>query len=404
MSDSTSNIHAQDKELPEEMRRRRMGSEQQEGMHRRMGMERLELRAGAIRLVTPYLAEKGYRRVVIVADAHTYAAAGKTLEEDLTAARIAAPVSRIKPNAIGDVVADEASIVQLLLDIQQHQAEAVVAAGSGTLHDIARYAAYTAGIPFVSVPTAPSVDGFNSKGAPLLIRGDKITIGAIGPDAIFADLDILVQAPPSLVAAGFGDMLGKHTSLFDWRFGALAAGEPYLEEAAVMTRSALRQCMDQAGLIAKRDEEGIAVLTGALIESGFAMLLFGQSHPASGAEHHLSHYWEMECIRQGRKQLLHGAKVGVACIEISKLYHRLAEEGAGRWSGRERIGGQWEEIAALIGQIPDAETLVGVLRTVGGPTSPADLGISEELVARSLREAHHIRPNRYTLLHAYNEA
>ncbi|MBB6673637.1 sn-glycerol-1-phosphate dehydrogenase [Cohnella nanjingensis] len=386
------------------MRRRRMGSEQQEGMHRRMGMERLELRAGAIRLVTPYLAEKGYRRVVIVADAHTYAAAGKTLEEDLTAARIAAPVSRIKPNAIGDVVADEASIVQLLLDIQQHQAEAVVAAGSGTLHDIARYAAYTAGIPFVSVPTAPSVDGFNSKGAPLLIRGDKITIGAIGPDAIFADLDILVQAPPSLVAAGFGDMLGKHTSLFDWRFGALAAGEPYLEEAAVMTRSALRQCMDQAGLIAKRDEEGIAVLTGALIESGFAMLLFGQSHPASGAEHHLSHYWEMECIRQGRKQLLHGAKVGVACIEISKLYHRLAEEGAGRWSGRERIGGQWEEIAALIGQIPDAETLVGVLRTVGGPTSPADLGISEELVARSLREAHHIRPNRYTLLHAYNEA
>lgn len=391
MADFMKDIHAQTAGLTEEMRSR-------------IELERVELRAGAIRLVAPYAAEKGYRRLVLVADANTYEAAGKFAEASLTAAGIDVPVARIQPNAIGDVVADEASIVQLLLEIQRHRTEAVLAVGSGTLHDIARYAAFTAGIPFLSVPTAPSVDGFNSKGAPLLIRGDKITVAAIGPDAIFADLDILAKAPPPLVAAGFGDMLGKYTSLFDWRFGALVHDEPYLEASAAMTRSALQRCVDHAGLIGKRDEEGIAILAGALIESGFAMLLFGQSHPASGAEHHLSHYWEMDSIRQGRKQLLHGAKVGVACAEISRLYHRLADEGPDRWRGRERIAGSWSEIAALVRRIPDAEAIADLLRAAGGPASPGELGIGEALVSRSLREAHRIRPNRCTLLRAYNEA
>ncbi len=104
-----------------------------------------------------------------------------------------------------------------------------------------------------------------------------------------------------MVAAGFGDMLGKYTSLFDWKFGSLTAGEPYSQTAADITRNALQMCVDHAESIAKRDEDGIRLLISALIESGLAMLLFGQSHPASGAEHHLSHYWEMEYIRLGKK-------------------------------------------------------------------------------------------------------
>ncbi len=36
-----------------------------------------------------------------------------------------------------------------------------------------------------------------------------------------------------------------------------------------------------------------------LIEAGFCMLDFGNSNPASGAEHHMSHYWEMKLLREG---------------------------------------------------------------------------------------------------------
>ncbi|MEV5028811.1 sn-glycerol-1-phosphate dehydrogenase [Paenibacillus sp. LPE1-1-1.1] len=357
----------------------------------------LLVEAGAIQEVAPYLKERQYTQVVIAADAITYGIAGETLEEAIAALGIAVQVTLIKPDRQGDVIADEASIVQLLLDIQQKNAQVVVAAGSGTIHDISRYAAYTAGIPFVSVPTAPSVDGFNSKGAPIIIRGEKKTIAAIGPDAIFADLDILSKAPAAMVAAGFGDMLGKYTSLFDWSFGASEGGEPYSEEVAEITRIALHKCVEHVEQIASRDQDGIRILIEALIESGLAMLLFGQSHSASGAEHHLSHYWEMEYIRLGKRQLLHGAKVGVACAEISKLYHRLASEEAGL-----AFTVNPEKVREAIAALPDETMIRGWLKQVGGPSTTEELGVDEELLMRSLQEAHQVRPNRYTLLRALN--
>lgn len=357
----------------------------------------LLVEAGAVQAVAPYLKEQNYRRIIVAADAITYDIAGRKLEQAITAHGIDVHVTLITPNSLGDVIADEASIIQLLLDIQQQKAEVVIAAGSGTIHDISRYAAYTAGIPFVSVPTAPSVDGFNSKGAPIIIRGEKKTIAAIGPDAIFADLEILAEAPAAMVAAGFGDMLGKYTSLLDWSFGASEGGEPYSGELAEITRFALNKCVEHVPQIASRDQEGIRILIEALIESGLAMLLFGQSHSASGAEHHLSHFWEMEYIRLGKRQLLHGAKVGVACAEISKLYHRLAAEESGLSFTSNPV-----KVREAIAALPDERMIRGWLKQVGGPSTTEELGVDEELLKRSLQEAHHVRPNRYTLLRAYN--
>ncbi len=106
-------------------------------------------------------------------------------------------------------------------------------------------------------------------------------------------------------------MLAKYTSLFDWEFESIVTNEEYLEKSAELTRSALEECVKHVHSIAKGEEEGLYVLTSALITSGLAMLLYGKSHPASGAEHHLSHYWEMEFLKKGKRQLLHGAKVGV---------------------------------------------------------------------------------------------
>lgn len=367
------------------------------------GIDAIHLRAGALEELPLYLEQHAMHSVQLVVDANTYAVAGKRIEAELERHRVQQHTTSIQANPIGDVIADEASIIQLLLDLQQHAPAAVIAIGGGTLHDIVRYAAYTAGLPFLSVPTAPSVDGFNSKGAPILVRGYKKTIAAIGPSAIFADLDLLAGAPQAMVAAGFGDMLGKYTSLFDWKFGACTRQEPYLEEAAAMTRQALLACVNQAALIARRDEEGIAILMNALIESGLAMLRFGKSHPASGSEHHLSHYWEMAYIAQGRKQLLHGAKVGVACIEISRLYHQLAAEQFGLQDGvPESIRDHWPSIATDIARIPDSRALGELLAAVGGPVTAAQLGISDELLQRSLLAAHTVRPERYTLLYARN--
>lgn len=368
------------------------------------GIDVIHIEPGAIKKIPGYLEQKGFKRAIVVVDSNTYTCAGHILESILQGYETAVHMTKLRPDTKGDVLADEASLIQVILDIQQFDADVVLAVGGGTIHDISRYAAYTTAIPFVAVPTAPSVDGFNSKGAPIIVRGEKITIPAIGPSAIFADSDILTKAPAPLIAAGFGDMLGKYTSLFDWRFGSIVSGEPYMDRSAEMTRSALQKCVDHVSQIAERNEEGVTILMEALVESGLAMLLFGQSHPASGSEHHLSHYWEMEYIRLGKKQLLHGAKVGAACVEISKLYHRIAKEGPDKWGTEDSsIHIHWDAIAKEIALIPDESTLRGLLSTVGGPVSPLDLGINHEMLDRSLREAHRVRANRYTLLRVYNE-
>jgi len=402
---------------------------------------------GAARGLADFVRQSGYDKLVLVTDPSCLEAAGQAVLPVLKQAGIPSSTVILHPNAAGDVVADEASVVQVLLEIQRQSADACVALGSGTVHDIVRYAAYTSRIPFLSVPTAPSVDGFTSKGAPLIIRGDKITVPAVGPAAIFADLDILSAAPAAMVAAGFGDMLGKYTSLFDWRFGSLTTGEPFDPFVCEMTERALTSCVNNADEIGRCTPEGVAVLMQALIESGIAMLILGQSHPASGAEHHLSHYWEMDFIRTGRRQLLHGAKVGVACAIIADTYKRIADEGL-PWTGdqeqaRDRIQTEkhvrdqapaqdsghallrdqpnpgsisaphaaieaaiahWPTILRMIAALPDAQTIRSLLRTVHGPVDIAGLGIDSSLRDRALQEADNVRPGRTTLLRVYNTA
>jgi len=368
-----------------------------------LGLDQMVLEKGAIKKAAAYLAEKGYQQVIITADANTYEAAGKQLEQELRKTNRRASLCIINPGAAGDVVADEQSLLQLLIELDPEQTDAVIAVGSGTIHDIVRFACYKTGKPFISIPTAPSVDGFTSKGAPLIIRGVKKTFPASAPVAIFADLDILVKAPQKLVAAGFGDMLGKYTSLFDWKFSHLTADEPYHEPSAVMTEKALRSCVEHVDDIGNRTEEGIRILMTALIESGMAMLIFGQSHPASGAEHHVSHYWEMEYLRRGSRALLHGAKVGVACAEISRLYHDAVDRGIYPGQEPEVLRQHGAIIREWLEEVPSEGEIRSLLQRAGGPVSKAELGIGDELLEQSLREAHHVRERR-TLLRALNEA
>lgn len=367
-------------------------------------LEKIVLEADAINKVAPFLRERVLHHTVIVADQNTYDAAGKVLEEHLRSQGLNTELCLLDPNETGDVVADEQSVVQLLLEVNLSVTEGLIAVGSGTIHDIVRFVSHKTGIPFISVPTAPSVDGFTSAGAPLIIRGVKKTVAAVPPIAIFADLNILTQAPQPLIAAGFGDMLGKYTSLFDWKVSHLTGGEPYSEQAANMTEQALKSCVQHAADIGERTEDGIRILMTALIESGIAMLLFGQSHPASAAEHHLSHYWEMEYLRRGNRALLHGAKVGVACAEISRLYHAAVDEGIFPGQQPEALRKYGDQIREWMAEVPSESQIRELLVVTGGPSTLEELGIDEDLFTESLREAHLVRYNRHTLLRALNEA
>ncbi|WP_308635507.1 sn-glycerol-1-phosphate dehydrogenase [Paenibacillus silvisoli] len=336
------------------------------------------LEAGALRALAPYLQEKGYGEVVLVVDANTWEAAGKQLAANLEAAGAAFRVCTLAPNSQGDVIADERTIVQLMLEAPLY-VQALVAVGSGTIHDIVRFVCCQTGRDFISVPTAASVDGFTSVGAPIIVNGVKVTVPAIAPCAIFADLDVLAAAPQRLTAAGFADMLGKFTSLADWRFSNELAGEPFCPLAYELTEQALASCIEAVDEISRGSHAGVAILMEALLLSGWSMLLVGHSRPASGGEHHLSHHFEMAYLKEGRRQLLHGAKVGVASVLLAGLY-------------RERLA---DAYPGIYGELPQPDLLRAWLREAGGPADPADIGLADALIAEALQEAHKLR-DRYT--------
>ena len=60
-----------------------------------------------------------------------------------------------------------------VLERLENDVEVIIAVGSGTVHDVARFCAHERGIHFVSCPTGASVDGFCSTVAAMTWHGFK---------------------------------------------------------------------------------------------------------------------------------------------------------------------------------------------------------------------------------------
>jgi glycerol-1-phosphate dehydrogenase [NAD(P)+] len=392
----------------------------------------------AVEHLTEFCRAQGLQKLFMVADTHTFAAQGRAVQEALVAAGF-----DFKSIVFTDeeVIADAAHLFDVLV-AAGGEARTYLAVGSGTLTDITRFASHRTHSQFIAVPTAPSVDGFASIGAPLIVHGVKITVICQAPLALFADLRTLAQAPQKMIAAGFADMLGKLTSIADWRIGHLLWNEPYDESIALRTLAAVQICVDNADAIGQGSPAGIRRLLDALLESGYCMLDFGSSRPASGAEHHYSHYWEMKLLREGRPAIVHGAKVGVATVLVAGLYDRIrqlsrqqvsdlleaatwpsrAEEEAlireayGELAGdivaehkafldptaaqvetlRRTILERWEEIQAIAAQVPAAQEVAELLVRVGGPATVAELGLEESERDLAVANGHYLR-DRFTV-------
>ena len=71
--------------------------------------------------------------------------------------------------------------------------EAIMALGGGKTIDGAKYIAFLKKLPFISVPTSSSNDGFSSPVASLIANGHRTTVPAAGPYGIIIDLDIIAN-------------------------------------------------------------------------------------------------------------------------------------------------------------------------------------------------------------------
>ena len=72
---------------------------------------------------------------------------------------------------------------------------AIVGIGGGKALDFAKYAAHLLKIPFVSIPTAISNDGFSSPSSSLTVAGQRKSVKSGSPFGVVIDLDVIRTAP-----------------------------------------------------------------------------------------------------------------------------------------------------------------------------------------------------------------
>ncbi|MFZ6028965.1 MAG: iron-containing alcohol dehydrogenase [Chloroflexota bacterium] len=275
----------------------------------------------AIDELVRYCQARNLEHFFLIADRNTYPILGQAAEQALQAQGWDV---RTLIYAAHDVVPDETFIVQAL--VQTDWVERMfLAVGSGVITDITRFVSHRTRRPFLSLPTAPSVDGFTSPSASLVLDGIKKTVVSQPPEAIFAHLPTLAAAPQAMIAAGYGDILGKAIALADWKLGNLLWDEPYSAAIAARVRQTLETCLAATDEIGQATPGGIEKLMNALVDSGLCMLDFGNSRPAAGAEHYMSHFLEMKFLAEGRPAVLHGAKVALCSLAVAELYDRLRQ-------------------------------------------------------------------------------
>ena len=285
------------------------------GRYHSCGMKYVVIEKNAISALHAMVAD--FHSILIVADENTFAVAG-----DKTLAALEGKDSRsvIFPGKPILIPNEEAiGRVKNALD----GIDLIIGIGSGVIQDLCKYVSHDSAVPYFVVATAPSMDGYASTGAAMILEGMKTTVPAKVPTAIIADTEILRNAPMDMIQAGYGDIIGKYSALNDWRLSHVVNGEYFCQYIYDLTFEMLRKTLDLADGLLKREEESVQVLMEALIMVGIAMSFAGSSRPASGSEHHLSHYFEITGIVNNEAYFPHGIDVAYSTVITAGLREQL---------------------------------------------------------------------------------
>jgi len=297
-------------------------------------------------------------RGLIVCDTNTLEIAGNQVIEYLEAG--GHPMQKIE---IAGANVDELERVESFSD----NIDFLVGLGGGRPIDLAKQAGFNKNIPFISIPTAASHDGFGSARASIRRDGRKTSMQAIPPIAVVADTEIISKAPKRLLGAGVGDIISNQTAVLDWKLAGQKAD--YSEYAAALSEMAAELVENDIDKVASGKEEGVRLVVKALISSGVAMSIAGTSRPASGGEHKFSHWLDSNC----QTPALHGEQCGLGSI-VTMFLH----------------GGNWEKIR-------------DTLKAVNAPINSTELGIDDGVVLNAFLNSKEIRPQRVTILDKSNQ-
>jgi glycerol-1-phosphate dehydrogenase [NAD(P)+] len=252
--------------------------------------------------------------------------------------------------------------VELVARLREDFFDAVVGIGGGRTLDVAKYAASMTGLPFVSVATTLTHDGIGSPVATLESHGRKASFGVHVPIAVFVDIDEVRDAPDEHTSSGVGDVLSNLSAIADWELARTVNGEAVDGLAVSLARS----CAEAVLEAEPGSDRFLVTLAEALILSGVAMTVAGNSRPCSGACHEISHALDASFGSPG----LHGAQVALGARFATWLR-------------------QDTELFADLDRALELHRL---------PRVPGDLGVSRDDFVEAVIQAPMTRPDRFTVL------
>lgn len=300
---------------------------------------------------------KAYQNALIVADENTFVAAG---EQTLSALQ-GKVYGKVIFTGSKILIPNEESVEKVKSALGE--ADLIVGIGSGVIQDLCKYVSFVSGIPYMVVATAPSMDGYASNGAAMIMEGMKVTYSAKLPRAIIADTKVLANAPMEMIKAGYGDIVGKYSALNDWKLAHVVNGEYFCEYIYATTMEMVEKTLSLADGLLRRDEDSVAALMEALVGVGILMSFAGSSRPASGSEHHLSHFFEIVGIIKNEEYFPHGIDVAYSTVVTAELRQKLLNREFPNSIYRESREMLHEKLQGIYGSV--AENCIALQDKVG---------------------------------------
>lgn len=291
----------------------------------------LKIGAGTLEHTGEYLKSLGLTKVVILFGNGLIDMFGSRVMESLKQAE----VEVLEYQEMDTVCIDE--LIKLAFSMP-NKTQAVIGLGGGKVIDAAKYCGFLLNIPFISVPTSSSSDGFSSASASLIVEGRRKSVPARLAYGIIVDTEVIKSAPDKFLYSGIGDMVAKITALYDWKYEG-DNGYAEVNDFAMMIAKKAVNSFVRTPFQSIKEDLFLKELLDSLAMSGIANEIAGSSAPTSGSEHLISHALD-KLLEQPQ---LHGVQVGIATYLMSVVQDHRYRRVDTVFSRT----GFWEYVAAL---------------------------------------------------------
>ena len=150
-----------------------------------------------------------------------------------------------------------------------------------------------------------------------------------------------------MTASGYADLIAKIPAGADWMLADAIGSEAIHPVAWELVQDSLRDALKNPAGCASGDIAEVEKLCAGLVMSGFAMQAMNSSRPASGTEHQISHYWDMEDLAFNGLPVSHGFKVGIGTLASTKTLEFLLRFDLAALDVEKTVAAWWPDFASL---------------------------------------------------------